>query len=119
MLLRVGLLLHDWCPSCLRIIFIGKSAAQASNCCVANERELCRGIALWRWVYDQGRTLPHIQPLSVTSMATIDDIGSSVNRAAWYHGLGRLSPQQVTDLILKDLGDLSSALGKNKCYFIK
>ncbi|CAG7786608.1 unnamed protein product [Allacma fusca] len=75
------------------------------------------GIALWRWVYDHGRSVPLIQPLSSAGLATIEDIGASVNRAAYYHGLGRLNPKQVTDLILKDLGDLSSALGKHQ-YFL-
>jgi len=82
------------------------------------ENHLYWGIALWRWVYDGARTLKEIQLLPKKIQELIPDVCKTVAQAAWFHGIGKMSPAEVKAAVLKDLSDLSKFLGDNK-YFLK
>lgn len=81
------------------------------------ENHLYWGIALWRWVYDGARSLKNIQLLPKKTQELIPDVCKTVEQAAWFHGIGKMTPEEVKRAVLKDLHSLSEFLG-NKEYFL-
>jgi hypothetical protein len=75
-----------------------------------------RGISLYRWVYDGARSLEKIQFLPPNSGVSIADVCRTVEQAAWYHGIGKKSPDDVVSEILRDLASLSKILGKIESF---
>ncbi|CAL8144232.1 unnamed protein product [Orchesella dallaii] len=81
------------------------------------ENHLYWGIALWRWVYDGARTLKDVQLLPPKTQALIPDVCKTVEQAAWFHGIGKMTPDDVRKAVIDDLRSLSEFLGKKK-YFL-
>jgi len=81
------------------------------------ENHLYWGIALWRWVYDGARSLKEIQLLPKKIQELIPDVCRTVAQAAWFHGIGKMTPAEVKKAVLKDLSSLSEFLG-DKEYFL-
>ncbi|ODM93756.1 hypothetical protein Ocin01_12926 [Orchesella cincta] len=75
------------------------------------------GIALWRWVYDGARSVKDVQLLPMKTQLLIPDVCKTVEQAAWFHGIGKMSPDDVRKAVLADLGSLSEFLGTKK-YFL-
>jgi hypothetical protein len=69
-------------------------------------------------VYDKGNSLKEIQPLGPKATDVVPEVSESVKRAAFYHGLGRLSYERVVSVIKKDMGDLAAALGKRNSIIL-
>jgi len=81
------------------------------------ENHLYWGIALWRWVYDGARSLKEIQLLPKKIQELIPDVCRTVAQAAWFHGIGKMTPAEVKKAVLKDLASLSEFLGEKE-YFL-
>ena len=71
-----------------------------------------RGFALYRWVYDEARSLPEIQPIADIPEPVIQDLIRGVAKASWFHGIGKQAPEIVIDETVRDLRSLSLQLGK-------
>jgi len=80
------------------------------------ENHLYWGIALWRWVYDGARSLKEVQLLPPKTQALIPDVCKTVEQAAWFHGIGKMSPEDVRKAVIDDLKSLSEFLGKKKFF---
>lgn len=81
------------------------------------DNHLYWGIALWRWVYDEARSVEHIQHLPPATVQMLPEIRKTVEQAAWFHGIGKKKPQDVVSAVETDLKALSEFLG-DKTYFM-
>ena len=80
------------------------------------EHHLYWGIALWRWCWDGGRSLNEIQLLPARTLQMVPQVCKTLEQAAWFHGIGKKSPRDVTEEIIADLAALSNFLGKHISY---
>lgn len=81
------------------------------------ENHLYWGIALWRWVYDGARSLSDIQLLPAKTIQMIPQVCKTVEQAAWFHGIGKKTPRDVTEAVTQDLTALANLLGSKPYFF--
>jgi len=80
------------------------------------ETKISWGVALWRWVYDEGKSVKDIQylPPKEKDLLVIRD---SIQQSARYQGMGRRSKEDVVQIVSQGLADAAGALGKHP-YFL-
>ena len=85
------------------------------------EERVYWGIALDRWVYQEGKYLTNLAPFGSFPGPLVNfiikSVGKNFRKAAFYQGIGRHSKEEVEEMINKDLEAISMYLG-NKSFFM-
>lgn len=84
-----------------------KSGKSVVYCCQFEYR----GVSLYRWVYDGARSIDKVQYLPDNARESIPSVARTVEHAAWHHGIGKRTPTEVVEDVIKDLAALSIQLG--------
>ncbi|CAL8144235.1 unnamed protein product [Orchesella dallaii] len=75
------------------------------------------GVLIWRWIFDDGKSLKKIQPINSVGEEVVGDVAEQVKEATRFQPIGRLDRDEFVKTLFQGIQDISAALGKHP-YFM-